>query len=216
MIHATSSQSGWRRRAGTAVIVVTSILVLLGAAELIWTLSSADRFFRLLAGLAPGKSSLVDAKQLLRYPSFAAESVPCTGERCFVQFLVESRLSRWHLVGTRRGFLGYVDVRDNVVQSIHFSYAEGDLTYVEATEGPSAEAQVRRGVPVGLYLVALSPSRHKSVARATRFADMSLDARTEILQPNAWCLVKPGGCQTPQSILPGTRSLTLESENSNR
>jgi hypothetical protein len=210
MIHATSSWSGWRRRLGRAVIAVACILVLLEGTDLIWSLSSAGRFFHLMAGLTPGKSSLADAKQLLRYRSFAAESVPCTGERCFVQFLVERRLSRWHLAGTRRGFLGYVDVRDNVVQSIRFSYAEGDLMYVEATEGPSAEPQERPGLPVGLYVVALSPSRHKSVARATQFADMSVDARAETLQPNVWCLVKPGGCQTPQSILPGTRSLTFE------
>ena len=210
MIHATSSQSGWRSRAGKAVIAVVCILVLLGTTNLIRTLSSADRFFQTLAGLTPGKSSLAEAKQLLRYRSFATESIPCTDERCSIQFLVESRLSRWHLIRPRRGFLGFVDARNNVVETIRFSYAEDALMYSEATLGPSSNPQSRPNLPVGLYLVALSPSRHRSVAREAKFAEMPVAARIKILQPNVWCLVKPGGCQTRQSILPGSRSLTFE------
>jgi hypothetical protein len=95
-------------------------------------------------------------------------------------------------------------------QGIRFSYAEDTLIYSEATLGPSPSPQSKPSLPVGLYLVALSPSRHRSVAWETQFADMPVDARIKILQPKVWCLVKLGGCQTPQSILPGTRLLTFE------
>lgn len=209
-MYATNSKSQWRGRAVAAVIFMACSVAVLGSADLMLTLSSADRFFHQLCGLTPGKSSLTEAKLLLRYRSFATESVPCTDERCSIQFLVESRLSRWHLIRPRRGFLGFVDARNNVVETIRFSYAEDALMYSEATLGPSPSPQSRPSLPVGLYVVALSSSRHKSVAKVTQFADMPVDARTEILQPNVWCLVKLGGCQTPQSILPGTRSLSFE------
>jgi hypothetical protein len=194
------------RRVGWAVVLV----VLFGIGDTMWTLRSAEQFFRLLGTLTPGKSSLAEAQQLLRFRPFINESDTCSIERCSLQFQFESRLSRWHLIQPRRGFLGYVDIKNNFVQTIHFSYAEGASPYVSVTEGPSASPQGSSGSVDGLSILSVSPEKRRSVAKVWQFGDMPVGARTKTLQPNVWCLVNLEGCQRPQNILPGTRLLAFE------
>jgi hypothetical protein len=204
------SSSKWVVRLTAALLAVICVTLLLFAAEFIWTLRSAQGCFRLVAGLTPGKSSLTDTKQLLRYAAFAHESVPCTRERCSVDFYFESRLSWWHLIAPRRAFQGNIEIRNDAVETIHFFHMEGASMPLSVTVGPTEAPAATPGLALGLSVVALSPERRKSVASVKQFAELPVDSRRETLQPNVWCLVKFGGCQTPQSIIPGTRSLSFE------
>ena len=196
------------RRIFRVALIIVCALVLGIAGEATWMIRSAESCFRVFGNLAPGKSTQKEAAQLLQYHPFVDESADCTSQRCSIGFYFESRLSWWHLIRPRRGFLGNVEIRNGIVDSVHFIYAEGELLALSVTAREALPSMPQLGS--GLSISALSPERHQSVARVKNFADLPVASRRQLLEPNVWCLIRISGCQTVASILPGVRSLTFE------
>ena len=199
-----------------AALIIVCVLVLGIAGEAMWMIRSAESCFRVFGNLAPGKSTQKEAAQLLQYRPFVdesgveGESAGCTSQSCSIGFSFESRLSWWHLIRPRRGFEGNVEIRNGIVDSVHFIYAEGDLLALSVTARPSEAPPSMPELGTGLSISALSPERHQSIARVKNFADLPVASRRQLLEPNVWCLIRISGCQTAASILPGARSLTFE------
>ena len=200
----------WRYRVIRVALVLVSAVVLILASDLAWTLLSADRCFRMVETFSPGKTTLPEVQALLHYRPFVDESSPCSSQNCEIGFSFEERLSWWGLIRPRRGFQGFVLVRNGSVQTIHFFYAEDIRMPVSVMEGPKDPDPARQGLPVGLSIGTRDPQWHETVARVKDFADLPLDYRHKVLHPNVWCLIRIGGCQSVRDILPGSSSLTFE------
>lgn len=208
--HSNSMHGKDWRRIKWAVLGLVCAAVVFFIADGMWTLWSANRCFRMADGFTPGRTTLSEARTLLRYRPFVQESTPCTVQDCSFGFAFEERLSRWALISPERGFQGHVHVRNGTVETIHFFYAQGESMPISVTVGPTETPSSTPGLATGLSIIAVSSERHKSVARLKNFADLPIASRRQLLKPNLWCLIRIRGCETAASILPGAHSLTFE------
>lgn len=186
------------------------VFVVIVAVDLVWTLLSADRCFRLAETFTPGKTTLAEARSLLQYRLFASESSPCSSEDCSIVFHFEERLSWWGLIRPRRAFQESVHIKNGTIETIHFVYVEDLNMPVSFMEGPKEVDPARPHLPIGLAIGTRDSQRNETVARIKDFADFPLDYRHKVLHPNVWCLIRIKGCQSVRDILPGSSSLTFE------
>lgn len=208
--HSSSINAKDWRRISWAVLGLVCAAVVLFMADGMWTFWSANRCFRMAEGFTPGRTTLSEAQALLRYRPFVDESTPCTVHDCSFGFAFEERVSWWGLIRPRRGFQGHVHVRNGTVETIHFFYAQGESMPISVTVGPTETPPSMPGLATGLSIIAVSPERHRSVARLKNFADLPVAYRRQLLKPNLWCLIRISGCQAVASVLPGARSLTFK------
>jgi hypothetical protein len=190
-----------------AVLAAVLALVLMIGTHSVWTVLSADRCFRDVIGFVPSQTPLREVKSLLRYRAFAFEQEPCSPQDCSISFSFEDWLSWWGLLGQRRALQGHVRVRNGVIETIHFFYAQGGSTPVSVTEGPDEADPEKPGLPVGLSIIAVGDQGHESAVRIPKFGATPANLRDKMLRPNAWCLVRLGGCSSLHQILPGTDSV---------
>jgi len=200
----------WRSRIIIAVLGLVCLIVLALLADLMWTLRSADNCFRSLEAFTPGKTTLSEAQVLLRYQPFVYKSGPCSEQDCTIAFYFEERVSWWGLIRPRRGFQGFVHIRNGTVATVHFSYLEGVTMSVSVTEGLK---EFNPGMPFDLSVTTWDARKNKSIARIRDFDDLPIDSRRKVLQPNVWCLVRLSGCQDVRVIVPGSSSLNFVNQN---
>ena len=196
----------WRSRIIIVVLGLACLIVLALLADLMWTLRSADNCFRSLEAFTPGKTTLSEAQVLLRYQPFVYKSGPCSDQDCTIAFYFEERVSWWGLIRPRRGFQGFVHIRNGTVATLRFSYLEGVNMSVSVTEGLK---EFDPGMLFDLSVISWDPQKHKSIARVKDFSDLSVDLRHKALHPNVSCLVLISGCQDVREILPGSSSLAF-------
>src|ERR1700730_3707207 len=164
--HSNSTRRGnWRYRIIVAFLGLACAVLLVLAADLTWTISSAEHCFRLVVGPSRHARRLYRRLNLCCVTAVSNESNPCSVQECSIDFSFEERLSWWGLIRPRRGFQGFVHLRNGTVETVHFFYREGVNMRVSVTEGPPEADPARPGLALGLSIQAIDPQKGKSLAR---------------------------------------------------